>query len=126
MSRKLVYAFIGLLLSGAALAGEYDGVWVFNFDVDPNPDYFILYQKGNTLLLVSAYREMDGWDAMLGEFVTDSSARISTLLTSDGSSVDVRLNFTSSTTATGTLVSCAPQEACDIPVGVPVGTHKIF
>ena len=126
MFRKLAYAIVGLLLSGAVVSGEYDGVWVFDFAVDPNSDYFILYQKGNALLLVSAYREMDGWEALMGDFVTESSARVSSLLNSDGTSVVLTVNFTSSTTATVTLDSCAPQAECDIPVGLPLSTHKIF
>lgn len=126
MGRKFVCIFVGLLLSGAALSGEYDGVWVFDSDIDPDSDYFIAYQRGDSLLLVSAYREMDGWEAFLGNFVTESSARLSSLLNSDGVSVVLSMNFTSSTAATLTVDSCMPIEECDIPIGVPIDTHKIF
>ena len=115
------------MFSTTAAAGDYDGVWIFDFEVDPNSDYFVAYQRGNTLLLVSAYRELDGWEAFIGDFTSATSADVSSLVNDNNSTVSLSINFTSTEKGTVTVNACAPQEICDgIPVGVPLGVNKIF
>jgi hypothetical protein len=76
--------------------------------------------------LVNNYGEIDGWEAWMGQFSSPNLVTVSTLITDDGTSTEVTVDFTSLTTATITLNSCVPVSECDVPVGVPFNANKIF
>ena len=121
MLRIVAFLSLSLLLPGKALAGDYDGVWVFSDVTDS--DYFLVLQRDSTLLLVGVNLELDGWDAFIGNVGQANAARLRTLVTQDGSEVDFTISFTSPTAAQLVVLSC---DACELPLGTPLALRRIF
>lgn len=124
MMKKIATGIVGLLLSASLYAGDYDGVWVFDFDAGDDASYFVLHQNGKQLLVVDAWQAMDGWSAHLGT-LSGSSAEMRTIVEPDGAVVKFTLNFSSQTRGTITLHSCS--DGCgEIPVEQPLPVKKFF
>jgi hypothetical protein len=122
MFKKILAGFAGLMLSASLEAGVYDGVWIW----DLTSDYFVLYQKGDQLLVVNAWKGMDGWNAHIGP-INGSTATISTILDPDGSIASATLHFVSQTEGTLTLHSCSDCDYTPLePLETPLPVHKIF
>ncbi len=121
MLRIVSFLALSLMLPSQALAGDYDGVWVFSGVADS--DYFLVSQSTDTLLVVGVNLEMDGWDAFLGHIGQSNAARMDTLLSQDGTQVEFTIRFTSLTRANVVIHSC---DDCQLPLGTPLPLDKIF
>lgn len=121
--KKIATGIAGLLLTANLYAGDYDGVWVFDFDAGEDDSYFIINQNGTQLLVVDAWKTMDGWSAHLGT-INGSSAEMSTIVDAEGAVVNFTLNFSSKLKGTLTLHSCS--DVCGFPVEQPLSVKKFF
>ncbi len=112
-----------LLFSSQALAGNYDGVWVFE-GID-DLDFFIVNQNAGTLLMVGVNKDMDGWDAFVGVISDSNTVEMDTLLSQDAEQIELTATFTSPTTGNIEIRSCL---ICDtgFPLNVPLPWIKIF
>jgi len=121
MLRTIAFLSLSLLLPSSALAGDYDGVWVFS-DI-AGSDYFLVNQSNDTLLVVGVNLEMDGWDAFVGNVGQNNAARLRALVTQDGTEIDFTVSFTSPSTAQVIIHSC---DACELPLGTQLPFGRIF
>jgi len=125
---KVTILSLSLLLALPAVAGGvYDGVWTLNSGTEADNDYYVIYQNGSTLLLISNYAATDGWEAWTGQMDSGDKATLSTIINGEGVNSQFTIEFSSLTNATITLESCVPAIECDgIPVGVPISASKFF
>lgn len=119
--------YVGLLFSASVVAGgSYDGIWKLNTGANIDQDYMVVYQNGDTLLVVQNYGEVDGWEAWMGQFSTENLVTVRSVINDDNVNTAITIHFITLTTATFTLDSCTPAIACDLPLGVALGANKIF
>jgi hypothetical protein len=112
-----------LILWGAPIYAEglYDGIWQTS-----ESGFSTVNQNGNMIIVIGLDTEDGRWGASSG--ILEGNQSIISTIISGGAQIISRVEFTSLTTATATLISCIPDPGfvCLAPNGFTFVINKVF
>ncbi|MGR9051077.1 MAG: hypothetical protein ACU84J_00365 [Gammaproteobacteria bacterium] len=116
---KVLVGLAGCFFAANIYAGDYDGIWV----IEGSPDFHVVSQQNDRIIIGNLWGGLDGWDAVWGPLV-GNSAELETIVNPDGDVVRATVVFNpDKVTATLTIHSC---QLCGYPLEVPVPVKMIW
>ncbi|HHJ40514.1 MAG: hypothetical protein AXA67_10435 [Methylothermaceae bacteria B42] len=131
MKHKIIGLALGLITlpfsRGGLAAGPYDGIWAVQ--LNGQTIMFTTLHEHDDQRVVFATLDGRGsaWDAFLGKRNGDTiNAKQIKVTPDDTTSIEIAINITSPTTLEAEIVSCVPENECELPAGTQLTGRKVW